>query len=173
MLMKSFLLTLTLSTAVICSALSQTYGQMTPDIKPFAVDIHTINNKLGDLGHVPLYETSGYVEIPPTYYQHDGTSLGIILVHSDYDVYVAFEKRCPHCYYDNGEIGELYIWTLLDAICNNCQCRIEGMVANATGQMTGYNTGTCGPRHADKYMTEKVTRYGNDYIVLFPRNDGY
>ena len=159
---------------------AQNYDQHTPNIKPFAINVATINKKVGDMGHVTLDKQYGHVTIPPEFIYGVKKSekpenkfeqtQGIIIVHTEFGEYMAFERRCPLCYYDNNKIGVVSVWTLQSAICERCQNRMEHIIIFGSGQLTGYHQNMrTGPRYLDSYLVEETYKDGEHYLVIFPR----
>lgn len=162
--MKKFFIIISIILCNICAYGQSIYDQHTPKITPFIVKIDDINKYIGDIsGHEMLYEQYGCVTIPPTAYDHDGTSQGIIIVHNKFGDYMAFERRCPHCYYDKGEIGVFSIWSIHSAICNRCERRAEHLIVFGSGQLTDYYEDMrTGPRYLDSYKVEEHYIYNSE-----------
>lgn len=140
------------------SASAQYFNPDKPMIKPFEINVKTINNEMHDThGHDMLYQDAGFVFIPNTYYVHNGKSLGIIIVHTWNETFLAFDARCPHCFYDNDEPnGKIVISGYTFGKCNKCSAMVEQMVTLGRGQLTTYDHGTRGPHYLETYRCEKI-----------------
>ena len=143
------------------------YGKNIPCIKRFAIEIHEINDLLGDTDHAKLYEENGYVIIPPTFYKHDGNSKGILIVHDWANVYNAYELRCPRCADYNKE-GTFYMATSMFAWCDTCGARAEMMFNVGSGQLTGYPYGHSEVWYLMPYVMREEEQGDKYYLVMFP-----
>lgn len=150
------------------------YNPDRPMIVPFVVGVFDINERVNDTnGHSLLKEDDGYVYIPPTYYTHNGYSKGIIIVKTFAKNYVAFERRCVHCWYDDGEIGVISMSSLISGKCNQCGARADGMIAYGSGQMNGYDFfeyGDYGPKYLETYPVKIIRKDHNKKIYLWIYN---
>ena len=148
---------------------AQFYQNDTPCIKPFAVEIHEINDLLGDTDHEKLYEENGWVIIPNTFYTHDGNSKGILIVHDWADVYQAYELKCAYCS-DKGRNGVFYMATSIFAWCDTCNARAEMMFNVGSGQLTGYPYEHGRIWYLMPYPIEESERGDKLYLVMFPNS---
>ena len=149
------------------SVKAQYFKNDTPCIKPFAVEIHNINDVLGDTCHPKLYEENGWVMIPNTFYIHDGNSKGILIVHDWADVYQAYEIKCTYCA-DKGRNGVFTNIHSIFAECNTCTARAEMMFNVGNGQLTGYPYERGHVWYLMPYPIEESERGDKLYLVMFP-----
>lgn len=143
------------------------YGKIIPCIKPFAVEIHTINEVVGDTDHAKLDEENGYVIIPNTFYKHDGNSKGILIVHDWADVYMAYDLICPYCT-DHKQEGTMYMATSIFAWCDTCGVRAEMMFNVGSGQLTGHPFEHGQVWQLIPYIIEESERDDMLFLILFP-----
>lgn len=165
--MKKIILTLSLIISTVLLSAAQVYDSTIPVIQTFKIEIHNINNIVGDNSGPKLYQECGYVTIPPTYYKHDGRSLGILVVHTNLDTYMAYEIRCPLCY-KRGVAGKFRMKTLLSAQCDHCIAQAENIITWESGQLTGYNHGAKEPDSLIMYDTDDYVDGSKHYVVISP-----
>ena len=150
------------------------YNPDRPMIVPFVVGVYDINERVEDTkGHALLNEDEGYVYIPSTYYKHNGYSQGIIIVKTFAKNYVAFERRCAHCWYDEGEFGVISMSGFISGKCNKCGARADGMIAYGSGQMNGYDFleyGDNGPKYLETFPIKIIRKDHNKKIYLWIYN---
>ena len=143
------------------------FGKIIPCIKPVAVEIHTINEVVGDTDHAKLDEENGYVIIPSTFYKHDGNSKGILIVHDWADVYHAYELLCPYCT-DHKKDGKMYMATSIFAWCDTCGVRAEKMFNVGSGQLTGHPFEHGQVWQLIHYIIEESERDDMLFLIMFP-----
>lgn len=150
---------------------AQSYNRDIPVIEEFSIDPMTINQTIDKL-YKPLefcigkqHKLSkfadnhhGFVIIPPTYYKHDGRSLGIIVMYDITENFSAHELRCPNCYYSyhkNYAMNAVTIHGMLE--CPSCGAQVDALFAHGSGILTAYDMGRQGsPKSLDPYCVEVV-----------------
>ena len=167
--MKHIIVLLLLSTA--CSIAAQVFDPDRPMIMPFTICADSINDQLHENmrkpAHDRLTENGGWVQIPNTFYRHNGKSNGIIIVQDFTYTYHAFDARCPHCFYDD-EIteGKMEMATRLRAICNNCGAQAMNIVSVGSGQLTTYDHGADGPKIMNSYSVKVIKKGKKTYLRI-------
>lgn len=156
---------------------AQIFDPDRPMIMPFTICVDSINIQLGDSpnrsAHEFLSENLGWVEIPPTYYQHNGKSQGIILVQNIAYNYLAFDARCPHCFYDE-EIPDSRIRMCgsLTARCPVCSAEAHSIVYHGSGQLTRYNHKADNPAHMNAYVVKVIKNGEKTYLRIVNAPNG-
>lgn len=165
-IMKSILKISVILMLILASAAGMYAQEKAPDIELFAIAPETINRLVKDTaGHKQLTEDNGYVLIPNTFYKHDGTSDGIIVVHSNDGAYVAFERSCPRCRFDFHQSGKIYFPNSFMAACSKCDARLESILFWGSGQMF-YDCGAGSPRYLISYPVSKYVKDGRLYLII-------
>lgn len=150
-----------------------------PMIVPFIIEIHDINDRVDYHPNTPLYENTGHVYLPNTYYTHNGKSHGIIVVRSFSDDYYALDARCARCYYKDGHNeGTIRIPIGMFGECDKCRARVDNIVSWGSGQMSFYDFhdyGDNGPVNLDKYLVKTIRKDHNKKVYLWINNapNGY
>lgn len=164
---------------IIISCPTMMYGQgfFNPDkpmIVPFIIEIHDINERVGYNPNTLLYESTGHVFLPPTYYTHNTKSHGIIVVRTFADDYHAFDARCARCFYKDGENdGTIKIPVAMFGECDKCSARVDNIVSWGSGQMSFYDFndyGDNGPIYLDTYPVKVIRKDHNKRIYLWIYN---
>lgn len=163
----NFLLAM-LATAFMAQA--QLFNPDRPMICEFVVCVDSINTQLKKYQRSdqnPITESDGCVQIPNTYYVHNGKSMGIILVRDQAYAYHAFDARCAHCFYDNGESdGKVRMMGSLSARCNKCGADVYNIVLTGSGQMNGYDDEMQGYQYLDGYDVEVIKKGKKRYLLI-------
>lgn len=157
------------------------YAQMfdpdRPMIIPFEVYADSINAQMHDNLHNPphskITETNGWVQIPNTFYKHNGKSMGIILVQTGTYAYGAFDARCPHCFYDDEIIdSKIKMHTRLSAICEVCGAEAQGLVNVGASSMTRYEHKYHAPARMNTYLVKEIKRGKKTYLRIYNAYNG-
>lgn len=173
--MRRILLLIVLVSEFIC-ANAQIFDPDRPMILPFVVCADSINAQMHDNlnkpPHTIVTETNGWVQIPNTYYKHNGKSMGIILVRTSYYAYVAYDARCPHCFYDD-EIAnsKIKMYSRLSAICDVCGAEAQSLVTGSPG-MTRYDHGPYSPAMLNVYLVEEIKKGKKTYLRIHNAENG-
>ena len=144
-----------------------------PIVVPFAIGVNSVNELFGQTEHTPLTEECGYVKIPNTFYTHNGQSLGINVVQIWGGTYLAFEARCPVCFYEYhdphpGKIDP----DLPFSACDKCGASADNMKAQGATQMFGYGFKGMGPKHMDSYPIHIVEKENETYLLIYNAFNG-
>lgn len=156
---------------------AQIFDPDRPMILPFVVCADSINAQMHDNlkkpPHEILTETYGWVEIPNTYYQHNGKSMGIILVRTNSNLYTAFDARCARCFYDD-EIpdSKIRMYSQLSAICNVCGAEAQGLVNCGAPSMTRYDHGPATPAVLNEYLVDEIKKGKKTYLRVYNAING-
>lgn len=149
---------------------AQIFDPERPMIMPFTICADSINSQMHDPmrkpHHPKLTIDGGWVQIPNSYYRHNGKSMGIIIVQDFTYTYHAYDARCPHCYYDNQENSKMKMWTPMSAICPECDAQAENIINWGSGQLTGYNHGILGPQYMNGYSVRVVKKGKKTYLRI-------
>lgn len=173
-----------LAVALVCSIIgainlsAQIFDPDKPMIMPFTICADSINALMHDAMKKPFHDKvtvdGGWVQIPNTYYKHNGKSMGIILVQDFTYTYHAYDARCPHCFYDNEEPhSKMYMWTPMSAICPVCDAQAENLINWGSGQLTGYNHGIIGPLSMNGYSVKVIKKGKKTYLRIANDPNGY
>ena len=144
------------------------YNPEKPMIVPFAVGLSSVNERVGDTeGHDPLTEECGYARLPPSFYTHNGKSLGIIIIHTWGDTFMAYDSRCPVCFYeykdkDGGKIDPM----LPFSECTKCHASADQLKTQGGSQMFRYKFKGHGPTHLDAYTVKVVEKENDTYLYI-------
>ncbi len=168
--MKQLLLNL-LFILICLSTNAQIFDPDRPMILPFIVCADSINAQMHDNLRNPYHdkvtEQMGWVEIPNTYYQHNGKSMGIILVRTATYCYIAFDARCPRCFYEEEVDGsKLRMNGSLSAICPVCKAEAQGLVNMGAPSMTRYNHEYRAPAKMNTYIVKETKRGKKTYLRI-------
>lgn len=150
---------------------AQVFDPDRPMIMPFTICADSINEQLHENmrkpAHDKLTENGGWVEIPNTFYKHNGKSQGIIIVQDFAYNYQAYDARCPHCFYDD-EItdGKMGMQTRLRAVCNRCGAQAMSIVNVGSGQLTTYDHGVVGPQIMNSYSVKVIKKGKKTYLRI-------
>lgn len=164
----------------VCLSLSikaQTFDPDRPMILPFTVCADSINAQMHDNLNKPLHdkvtESPGWVQIPNTYYRHNGKSMGIILVRTSGYVYTAFDARCPHCFYDN-EIAnsKIRMYSSFMAICKVCGAEAQSLINVGSPSMTRYDHGYHEPAYLNTYIVDEIKKGKKTYLRIYNAPNG-
>ena len=158
-------------------AYAQMYDPDRPMIMPFTVCADSINAQMHDNLKKPYHnkvtEQMGWVEIPNTYYQHNGKSMGIILVRTAYYGYVAFDARCPRCFYEEEVDGsKLKMIGSLSAICPVCNAEAQSLVNVGAPSMTRYNHENRAPAKMNTYSVDEIKKGKKTYLRIYNASNG-
>lgn len=166
------LLLLNLSFILTCLCVkAQIFDPDRPMILPFTVCADSINAQMKDNLNKPLHdkvtEQMGWVEIPNTFYQHNGKSMGIILVRTASYGYTAFDARCPRCFSEE-EVADskLRMRGRLEAICPVCKAEAHGLVNVGAPSMTRYDHQNRAPAKMNTYIVEETKRGKKTYLRI-------
>lgn len=176
MIMKRLLMLLTVM-VVSWSVKAQLFDPDRPMIMPFIVCADSINEQMHDNLRKPPHdivtETNGWVEIPNTYYKHNGKSVGIILVQTIGYCYIAFDARCPHCFYDD-EIADskIRMYSRLSAICDVCGAEAQGLVNVGARSMTRYDHKNNSPAALNVYLVDEIKKGKKTYLRIYNASNG-
>lgn len=156
---------------------AQIFDPDRPMILPFTVCADSINAQMKDNlmkpYHEKVTEQMGWVEIPNTYYQHNGKSMGIILVRTGTYCYIAFDARCPRCFYEEEANGsKLRMCGSITAICPVCKAEAQGLVNVGAPSMTRYNHEYRAPAKMNTYLVEESKRGKNTYLKIYNASNG-
>ena len=165
--MKTTRFLISLFLATVSLSISAQNNSDIPKIELFAVEVHSVNDRVEDHRGDNLSENGGYVNIPPESFNHDGTSDGIIIVHDFTDHYFAYERRCPVCH-AKGQHGVFTLSGLLVAKCNNCSAEAQNIVAWGSGQLCRYNYKGMGPGYLIPYVVREEPRGDKLYLIIYP-----
>ncbi len=148
---------------------AQSHNPDRPVIEEFTIDPKTINQTIDKL-YKPLefsigkqHKLSKYVDnhhgfviIPPSYYNHNGKSLGIIVMYDITERFSAHELRCPNCFYRyhrNCAMKPVTIHGFLE--CPSCGAQVDALFAHGSGRLTAYDMGRQGsPTSLESYCVE-------------------
>lgn len=161
-----------------CLAINaQMFDPDRPMIIPFEVCADSINAQMHDNLHNPphskITETNGWVQIPNTFYKHNGKSMGIILVQTGTYAYGAFDARCPHCFYDDEIIdSKIKMHTRLSAICEVCGAEAQGLVNVGASSMTRYEHKYHAPARMNTYLVKEIKRGKKTYLRIYNAYNG-
>lgn len=174
--MRKILLLIVLMSGFI-RANAQIFDPDRPMILPFVVCADSINTQMHDNPQKPPHdkvtETNGWVQIPNTYYKHNGKSLGIILVRTGYYLYAAFDARCPHCFYDDGVANsKIKMYSRLSAICDVCGAEAQGLVNSGAPSMTRYDHGPESPAVLNVYIVDEIKKGKKTYLRIHNAENG-
>lgn len=160
-------------TILIVSALAvqaQIFNPDRPMIREFVISVDSINAQLKKYQHPqqnPIWESDGCVQIPSSYYIHNGKSMGIIVVRTQSNSYQAFDARCAHCFYDNEEPGSKVRMTgSLFARCDVCGAEVHNLVLTGSGQMCRYDDEMQGYVYLDGYMVDVIKKGKQKYLLI-------
>ncbi len=140
-----------------------------PVIDEFTIDPKTINQtidklykplefSIGKQHKLSMFSKNhhGFVIIPPSYYKHDGKSLGIIVMYDITENFTAHELRCPNCFYryhKNCAMKAITIHGFLE--CPSCGAQVDALFAHGSGILTAYDMGRQGsPMSLELYCVE-------------------
>lgn len=158
--------------SIICviSASGQIYNPDKPMIREFVICADSINSQLKKYQsnlQTPLPESNGSVQIPNSYYIHNGKSNGIIVVRTQSYAYLAYDARCAHCFYDEGsDTGKVKMVSCLAAKCPECGAEVHKMVLDGSGQMCRYDDELNGYVYLDAYDVDVVKIRGKTYLII-------
>lgn len=171
------ILTALLATALCLVVNAQMFDPDRPMIIPFEVCADSINAQMHDnLNKPPHYKLTdiyGWVQIPNTFYQHNGKSMGIILVQTSSYAYIAFDARCPRCFYDD-EItdSKIKMYSSLSAICQACGAEAQGLVNVGASSMTRYNHKTQAPAQMNTYLVKEIKKGKETHLRIYNAYNG-
>ena len=177
--MKRCFITILFAILLVQNISAQIFDPDKPMIMPFTICVDSINDQMGESTKNPIHdklsENLGWVEIPSTYYRHNGKSQGIIVAQRiDYS-FCAFDARCPHCFYDE-EIPDsrMRMYGRLSAICPVCSAEAQSIVYHGTGQLTRYNHKADNPAYMNAYVVKVIKKGKKTYlrIVNAPNGSG-
>ncbi|MDE5785601.1 MAG: hypothetical protein K2H98_03625 [Duncaniella sp.] len=159
------------------AATAQIFDPDRPMILPFTVCADSINAQMHDNLKNPYHgkvtEQMGWVEIPNTFYQHNGKSMGIILVRTGTYCYIAFDARCPRCFYEEEVDGsKLKMCDSLEAICPVCKAEAQGLVNVGAPSMTRYNHENRAPAKMNTYIVEESKKGKKTYLLIYNAPNG-
>ncbi len=156
-----------------------------PVIEEFTIDPMTINQSIDKL-YKPLefsigkqHKLSmfaknhhGFVIIPPTYYKHDGKSLGIIVMYDITENFSAHELRCPNCFYryhKNCAMKAVTIHGFLE--CPSCGAQVDALFAHGSGVLRAYDMGRQGsPKSLEPYIVDVEEEGDNVKLTIRSSN---
>lgn len=165
---------------MVCLSLTvkaQTFDPDRPMIIPFTVCVDSINAQMHDNlrkpPHNKVTETAGWVQIPNTYYKHNGKSMGIILVQTSIYSYKAFDARCPRCFYDEGIAdSKLKMYSPLSAICEVCGAEAQSLINVGSPTMTRYDHKNHSPACLNIYLVEEIKKGKKTYLKIYNAYNG-
>lgn len=165
---KKFFISVLVILSSIISVNAQVYDPDIPVIELFAVEVHSVNDRVNDHRGELLSEEGGYVNLPASFYKQDGRSEGIIIVHDDTNTYHAFDRRCPVCF-SKGQKGIFTMSGLLVAKCNNCSAEAQNIINWGSGQLTRYKAPSNGnPDYLIPYYVREEPRGDKLYLIIYP-----
>lgn len=156
---------------------AQIFDPDRPMIMPFTICVDSINDQMGESlknpVHEKLSENLGWVEIPSSYYRHNGKSQGIIIVQNIGYNFRAFDARCPHCFYDE-EITDsrMRMYGRLSAICPVCSAEAQSIVYHGIGQLTRYNHKADSPAYMNAYLVKVIKKGKKTYLRIVNAPNG-
>lgn len=163
------LLTLTMLSCYLLDN-AQVINTERPMIREFVICVDSINAQLKRYQHprqMSLKEEMGCVQIPNTYYKHNGKSQGIIVVQTNSKTFLAADARCAHCFYDNGiSDGKVRFQTGLGFVCDKCGAAVQRFEWSGSTQMDRYDTDEPGYQYLDVYIVDKVKKNGKVYLII-------
>ncbi len=173
--MKHLAVIISLSVLFTCRA--QFFDPDRPMIVPFIVCVDSINDQMHDNmrkpPHSKITETNGWVEIPNTYYQHNGKSLGIILAKTGTYAYAAFDARCPHCFYDDANPdSKIKMYSRLSAVCEVCSAEAQGLINVGASSITRYDHGNLAPAKMNTYLVKEIKRGKKTFLKIYNAFNG-
>lgn len=123
--------------------------------------------------HSKITETNGWVQIPNTFYEHNGKSMGIILTQTGTYAYTAFDARCPHCFYDD-EVADskIKMYSRLSAVCEVCGAEAQGLINVGASSMTRYDHGYHQPAYMNTYLVEEIKKGKKTYLKIYNAYNG-
>lgn len=156
---------------------AQIFDPDRPMIVPFEVCAESINAQMHDNlskpPHDKITEIYGWVQIPNTFYQHNGKSMGIILVQTSSYAYVAFDARCPHCFYDDDiNDSKIKMYSSLSAKCDVCGAEAQGHVNVGASSMTRYDHKYHAPAMMNTYLVEEIKKGKKTYLRIYNACNG-
>lgn len=156
---------------------AQIFDPDRPMILPFVVCADSINARMHDNlskpPHDKVTETNGWVQIPNTYYIHNGKSMGIILVRTGGYLYTAYDARCSHCFYDDGLAkSKIKMYSRLSAICKVCGAEAQSLVNCGGPEMTRYDHGPYSPAMLNVYLVDEVKKGKKTYLRIYNARNG-
>lgn len=158
------------------SVKAQVFNPDKPMIREFAIYVDSINvqlKKYQNPRQMSLKEEMGCVQIPNTYYVHNGKSQGIIVVQTNAKEYLAVDARCAHCFYDNGVgNGKVKFETGLGFVCDKCGAAVQRFEWSGSAQMDRYDTDEPGYQYLDTYVVDKVKKDGKTYLIISNSTNG-
>lgn len=169
----SFLLSIAVTSV---AAQAQIFNPDLPMIREFVISVDSINMQLKKHQHWQQHsisETNGSVQIPNTYYTHNGKSMGIIVVRDQTYTYHAFDARCAHCFYDNEESdGKVEMTGSLFARCKKCGAESPNLVLTGSGQLMGYDDEMQGYKYLDPYLVKVLKKGKKKYLLIYNIENG-
>lgn len=162
---------------------AQTRNPDKPVIEEFSIDPMTINQIIDDLGYKLQFAIGkqhklskfqqnhhGFVVIPPTYYKHDGKSMGIIVTYNMIETFNAYDLRCPNCFYRYHKNCKMEVVTISGMLeCPSCGAQADDLFSTGTGQLTAYFPGrNKGPMSLDGYVVD--VKEDGDNVMLTIRS---
>ena len=156
---------------------AQIFDPDRPMILPFVVCADSINAQMRDNlnkpPHTVVTETNGWVQIPNTYYRHNGKSMGIILVRTSSYLYTAFDARCARCFYDD-EVADskIRMYSRLSAICDVCGAEAQSLAVSGGPEMTRYDHGPYSPAMLNVYMVDEIKKGKKTYLRIYNASNG-
>lgn len=132
-----------------------------------------MHENLNNPCHSVVTEMYGWVQIPDSYYQHNGKSMGIIITRSGTYSYHAFDARCPRCFYEEGVLGsKIHMYSRLSAICPVCKAEAINLVNMGTSGMTRYNHEYRSPAHLNVYSVSVIKKGKITYLRIANNPNG-
>lgn len=174
--MRKILLLIVLISGFICVK-AQVFDPDRPMILPFVLCADSINAQMRDSLNKPPHdkvtETNGWVQIPNTYYKHNGKSMGIILVRTSSYLYTAFDARCARCFYEDEKVNsKIKMYSRLSAICDVCGAEAQSLVGSGGPEMTRYDHGPYSPAMLNVYMVDEIKKGKKTYLRVYNAENG-
>lgn len=124
-------------------------------IREFVICVDSIQMQLREYqisDQNPLGGDYGSVQIPKTYFTHNGKSMGIIVSRTPSGTFHAVDARCAHCFYDEDiPNSKLKMMGCLTMRCSVCSAEVHNFVIDGGHQMLRYDLDGGSPVYLDAY----------------------